>query len=174
MWGWDNVFSWVSTVSSCLGILTAIISLSTWFMVLSERRNTKKHRKRIEDCCGNNPAIFVVNLLPEDIFSRITLFIRGNKELSEIPSNMIVRYEWGKEEEISHNDIDSIISGIRKKYAELRMKGYDRVHFFYGGPSSIAAIIGSIISNSGFIIPYQYNKVTKQYEVWGMLDPKRR
>lgn len=153
-----------------IGIILGYIAFlplgySAWILLTMERRR-KNNLKRIRKEPGNRPVVLIVDLVKTlDIQADVENFIRATDELKDIKSEDIHRVQRTKD--LSPDDVDSILEDIRKERYEIVCKGTDKIHLFFGGPSSIALMIGAEFSNGCSVICYQRNNDTKRYEVWG-------
>lgn len=143
------------------------IPLSLWKLVAIERRR-KVNLERIRKEPGNKPSILIVDLVNNvDIQAQIENYIAQREEFKGVDINDI--HTIRRDKALSSDDVDKILDEVRKERASIISKGTDKIHFFYGGPWSIAAMIGSELTNGCSVVCYQLNNETKNYEVWGNL-----
>lgn len=165
MW-WDIV----EKISVILGLLSLLPCVSFIFTFARRKNAERKKRMAIEKGAGSASAVLFVTIGQESIESAVKKHIDGNASLKE--ELKICSFEELteanffcilKEEKLDfHNptaaeqyetDIQNQLQAVS---GSLKSIGITRVHLFYCGLYTFAAMIGAELSNRCTVVAYHY------------------
>jgi len=165
-----DFFSWIEVYVSLvdfLWIVGATIIFYFW-----QRRKEQRIIKSLRENIGDKPAVFIVDLVEgRDIRHDVVNFMSTHNKLKDVDDKRIVVLS-GKDlscgNNITPDNINEFLDAFQKKRKELNDLGYDVIHYFHGGPSMLAAMIGARWGNGGRVNLYQHTP-GGTYQEWGPL-----
>jgi hypothetical protein len=160
-----NALQPIDTAVSLLN--TVFIFITFWVVTFGRKRRIKKIFQSLRSEQGSKPGILMIDLVrTADISADVERFRLSDAVLKEIPRERIFKIERSKD--LSSADILSLVEEIRKARRFFSGEAVDVIHFFYGGPVIIPALVGAEF-NSLRMTLYQRNVHTSSWDNWGPL-----
>ena len=160
---WD----WFDKTATFLGFISLIPIFWTWYEITwGSKRRYQAWFEAVRQTPGQRPGVLIVDLLPgREMRAQVENFLRGSDDLQMIPEERILCIN-----QLRHTraeDLPGLVREVRQQIAILMRQGVDAIHFFYGGPCAVAAIIGSELRNGCRVHVYSHQQGT--YVAFGPL-----
>lgn len=165
------IMDWLDPVGVVVGLVVAFPVFWTWYeVVFGQRRRQRRWYQEVRRRSGERPAILIVDLLPEkDIRAGVQRYCSGREALKDVPTDRIIRV--ARDHRLRPDDMPGLYADIRKAAGTLIATGADVIHFFYAGPTVVAALVGAELANSARVLVYQHGQ--EGYECFGPLRWER-
>lgn len=161
--GW-NVLDKLSIVVSLLAVVPVIW---TWLLVRRVELQRRQQLMEVRRSPGHRPAVLVIGV-GADIVAQVENYLGQQawyRQLDRKPQVHKIIHEG----DLRADDIDKIMEQVAEAERQIMATGCDKIHLFLMSPVALAARVGSHLSNHGPVVVYQLNRVTRQYENWGLL-----
>jgi Na+-translocating ferredoxin:NAD+ oxidoreductase RnfG subunit len=155
-----------------LGIFTAVPVVWTFIILFTTERRRKKKLKNLIKNPKAIESVLIIDVSRENIKAQVVNWLKKNPKLKKITEKNI--YYVGTTDKLTVDNIDKMLDKIREARIKITDSGSGRIHLFYRGPVTLAAIVGAEFSNGCPVVLYQ-NSLDKdntaiEYQEWGSLN----
>jgi len=151
-----------------LGIIAFIPMLYAIWVYIQYTRREEKERKRIHTDVGTQPAVLIVDVGGAGIRNEVESFLKNEKGFESFDFDAQVFVVHRDEQQITSDDVDSIIQDVDQKLSSMRLKAVDKIHLFLKAPMPIVVMVGEVLANQTPTLVYHKQR-NKGYENWGAL-----
>jgi len=165
MWELINKSSQIIGIFSIFPIIYSAIIL--WIISRNKKRTLEQIRKEP----GDKPGILIVDCVREgggSIQLQVETYLWQQEAFKSKQDISIIKYVELKSD-ITHKDIDKIISQIKQATGDMQSEGVTKYHIFMRVPVSISAMVGGLLYNYRPSIVYQQAQ-KGGYESWGAIQ----
>lgn len=152
-------------ISIWVGIIISVPVFWTWWQVtFGKERQIRKWSLQARKSLGNNPAVLIIDLLPDtEMRPQVEQYL--NRQGLKFPEDRYVIYD--RKNTIAPQDMPELYKEIHHAVARINFMAADVVHVFYGGPGCGAALLGGELSNLPCNIHYYQSSHGVGYQDFG-------
>lgn len=160
---WD----WFDKTATLLGFISLIPIFWTWYEIAwGSKRRYRAWFEAVRRTPGQRPGVLIVDLLPgREMRVQVENFLKGAEDLKAIPEERILYINHLKHTKAA--DLPMLVLELREQIATLMRHGVDAIHLFYGGPGTVAMLIGAELRNGCRVHLYHHQQGT--YVAFGPL-----
>ncbi len=165
---WDTL----DRIGIILGFITAIPLVWSFIILITAERR----RKGKVDALYNNPkdieSVLIVDISNENIEASVVNWIKKYHKLKKIKQKNI--HYVGMTDRLTQENTDKLLQRVREERKRITNNGTCKIHLFYRGPVTFAAILGAELANKIPVMLYQNDPTTtdsrQKYIEWGLLN----
>lgn len=162
------MWEWIDRASVIIGIVVALPVFYTAYQVYVAKRRRREWHRTVRQEPGLHPAVLVIDLLTgKEIREQVVNFC-GQAGIGYGNRFFVVDHQAT----LTPDDVPAVVEEVRRHVAEAMRSGATTLHLFYGGPTSVASLVGAELANAGFEVIVYQNQAGR-YVSFGPLRPLR-